>query len=57
MGDYSTTSYSSSGTGSNTYCYAGYCVSAKRDLLKRYTETDPVSATIYTAMALSIINL
>jgi hypothetical protein len=53
MGDYDTTSY---GTGSNTYCYAGYCVSA-RGLRKRYVESDPVLATIYSALALSVVDL
>ncbi|KAF2684250.1 hypothetical protein K458DRAFT_39236 [Lentithecium fluviatile CBS 122367] len=57
MGDYGvSSSYSGSGSGDNTVCYAGYCVSYKRDLMKRYTGTDPVSGTIYTALALSVIN-
>lgn len=55
MGD-TYSSYSSSSSGQKV-CYAGYCVSYKRDLTKRYTDTDPVAAVIYTALALSVINL
>ena len=52
VGDYDTSS-----SGSNQYCYDGVCVSymSKRGLVKR--DTGPVAATLYTALALSVINL
>ena len=56
-GDYTT---DGSG-GSGTYCYFGYCtgykrdLSYKRDIVKR--STDPFTATVYAALALSVINL
>ncbi|KAH0843730.1 hypothetical protein FOPE_09040 [Fonsecaea pedrosoi] len=53
--------YSGGGSdGSGSVCYAGVCVNYKRDLhdkrglVKR--STDPVSATMYVALALSVIN-
>jgi hypothetical protein len=54
---YDSSDYTTDGSGS--HCYAGYCVkrdlSYKRDIVKRWT--DPISATLYTALALSVINL
>ncbi|EXJ72657.1 uncharacterized protein A1O5_03803 [Cladophialophora psammophila CBS 110553] len=57
--DYSSTGDTTGGTtGGSSYCYDGVCVSySKRDLAKRDTVTDPFSATLYTALALSVINL
>jgi hypothetical protein len=49
-------SSSGSGSGNNQYCALGVCVNYKRSLSKR-TSTDPVSATVYTDLALSILNL
>jgi hypothetical protein len=46
----------STGGSSGTVCYSGYCVNYKRSLLKR-TAADPFSATLYTSLALSVINL
>jgi hypothetical protein len=57
--DYTTdgSGYTTDGSGSN--CYDGYCLKRdltyKRDIVKR--STDPFSATLYTALALSVINL
>jgi uncharacterized membrane protein YgcG len=45
---------SSSGSGNLGFCYAGICVKHK---VKRSLSTDPYSATTYTALALSLINL
>ncbi|KAH7128163.1 hypothetical protein B0J11DRAFT_504648 [Dendryphion nanum] len=42
--------------GTNTYCYAGYCVNIKRGLEKRYYSVDSASACIYAALALSVVN-
>ncbi|OAP58424.1 hypothetical protein AYL99_07514 [Fonsecaea erecta] len=58
---YDGTDYSGDGTtsGSGTVCYAGVCVNYKRDLYKRSLvkrATDSVSATLYVALALSVIN-
>lgn len=36
------------------YCYAGYCFSYQA---KRAIAADPISATLYTALAVSVINL
>ncbi|OQV10895.1 Membrane-associating domain-containing protein [Cladophialophora immunda] len=59
---YDGTDYSGDGTtsGSGSVCYDGVCVSYKRGLhykrglVKR--STDPISATLYVALALSVIN-
>jgi len=42
----------------NEVCYSGYCVnvSYKRGLLKRSYSVDTVSATIYAALALSVVD-
>jgi hypothetical protein len=53
--DYDGSTYSGDSS-SGTYCYAGYCVNTKRDIVKRAV-VDPVSATLYVALALSVINL
>lgn len=59
--DYSSLDYSYSGSGSGSgsgqqYCYAGICVTVKRGLTKRSTSSDPFSATIYSALAFSVLN-
>ncbi|KAF2117891.1 hypothetical protein BDV96DRAFT_644229 [Lophiotrema nucula] len=46
---------SSTNVNTYTYCYAGYCVKNKRGLSKR-DYVDPLAATIYAALAFSVIN-
>ncbi|KIX93439.1 uncharacterized protein Z520_10858 [Fonsecaea multimorphosa CBS 102226] len=58
-----TSSYDGTGdgstSGSGTVCYDGVCVNYKRDLYKRgliKRSTDSLSATLYVALAISVIN-
>ncbi|ORY07917.1 hypothetical protein BCR34DRAFT_590128 [Clohesyomyces aquaticus] len=48
--------YDPNNPGHGQVCYNGYCVNYKRGLLKRYASADTIAGTIYTALALSVVN-